>query len=133
MTPLKNLDLVCFYYHSSFGILLKVGDFLYCHGRGKTNCCFHNEVCNSSMTEANEMMLNKSMTFLKDTKSYLSNLVDNLGYDTCHPITGYDASPCEKDCRTLEKSDFAKNCTENDGLFKCCIRWLIWYFYFYIF
>ena len=33
------------------------------------------------MTEANEMMLNKSMNFLKDTKNYLSNLVDNLGYD----------------------------------------------------
>ena len=75
------------------------------------------------MTEANERMLNNSIKFLKDKRKYLSNLVDNGGYDTCHPITGYDASVCEEDCNKLEKSEFAKNCSANDdGLFKCCIR-----------
>ena len=68
------------------------------------------------MTEANEQMLNNSISFLSDKKTYIKNLVDKLGYDTCHPIEGYDASVCEEDCKRLEKESFAKNCTANDGL-----------------
>ena len=104
-------------------VIFQTGDLLYCHVRGKTQCCFQNEECGKSMTEANDQMINKSITFLGDKKKYLTNLVDKLGYDACYPIKGYDASVCEKDCKRREKSPFAKNCTANDGMFKCCIRY----------
>ena len=57
---------------------------------------------------------------------YLFSFIDFLkyrsGYKSCHVIEGYNASACASDCKTFEKSEFAKNCTNTDGLFKCCIR-----------
>ena len=53
-------------------------------------------------------MLNRSLAFLTNTKKFLKNTV-KLGYDTCHRTHGYDASPCYKDCKELQKQDFAKN------------------------
>ena len=66
-------------------------------------------------------MFNRSLTFLTNTKKFLKNTV-KLGYDTCHRTHGYDASPCYKDCKELQKQDFAKKCNQGGGLFKCCIR-----------
>ena len=63
----------------------------------------------------------RSLKFLANEDT-VKDYVDNLGYDTCHKTKGYDASPCQKDCRRLEKSDFAKKCSNDGGFFKCCIR-----------
>ena len=67
-------------------------------------------------------MFNKALTFLKNPDKFLQTRIDNLGYDTCHRTKEYDAFECYKDCQNLEKSDFAKTCEKNGGLFKCCIR-----------
>ena len=55
------------------------------------------------MTEANEMMFNKSKNFLQTRKKYLSKLVNTLNYDTCHAIEEYDAAKCAEDCENLGK------------------------------
>ena len=68
-------------------------------------------------------MLSKAEAFLLDPLAYVNATVDDFGYDTCHKIEGLDASECAKDCEELEKSDFAKKCAEEEGLFKCCIRY----------
>ena len=64
----------------------------------------------------------EALTYLANTKHYLNYLVDNLGYDPCHNIKEYDARKCEKDCKKLENSVFAKDCEKKGGQFKCCIR-----------
>ena len=66
-------------------------------------------------------MLNRSVNFLTNTEKFLANWVD-LGHDTCHKTEGYDVTPCYKDCKEREKSEFAEKCREEGGLFKCCIR-----------
>ena len=66
-------------------------------------------------------MFYKSFDFLTQTKKILQNMIE-FGYDTCHRTKEYDADECYKDCQNLEKSDFAKICEKNGGLFKCCIR-----------
>ena len=66
-------------------------------------------------------MFYKSSNFLKQTKKFLQKRIE-FGYDTCHRTKEYDAEECYKDCQNLEKSDFAKICEKNGGLFKCCIR-----------
>ena len=66
-------------------------------------------------------MTNRSYNFLTKNKEFLDNWIQ-LGHDTCHKIQGYDAEKCHKDCKKLEKSDFAKECKKDGGLFKCCIR-----------
>ena len=66
-------------------------------------------------------MLLLSSYFLKHPKIYLQKKIE-FGYDTCHRTKEYDAEECYKDCQNLEKSDFAKICEKNGGLFKCCIR-----------
>ena len=67
-------------------------------------------------------MLNKSLTFLRSPQNFLQTRIDKLGYDTCHRTKGYDAEECYNDCQKLKKSDFAKQCKKDGGLFKCCIR-----------
>ena len=47
---------------------------------------------------------------------------ESEGYKSCHSIDSLDATKCAEDCKEFEKQEFAKNCTENGGLFKCCIR-----------
>ena len=66
-------------------------------------------------------MLIKAQNFLENTKAFLASWVYK-GYDTCHRTYEYDAEPCHKDCKKLEKGDFAKECEKDNGLFKCCIR-----------
>ena len=113
----------------------------YCKNRGKTECCFENEMCETDWFTINDKvriesisqnpnlhihinlfkMTNRSYHFLTNNKEFLDNWV-KLGHDTCHKIQGYDAEKCHKDCKKLEKSDFAKECKKDGGLFKCCIR-----------
>ena len=97
------------------------GSLLYCKGRGVITCCFKDQICNtwssiqsSIYTNAREYLTNKS--------DVLSSLVKSLGYETCHHLESLDATVCANDCKKLEKSDFASNCTSKGGLFKCCIR-----------
>ena len=65
---------------------------------------------------------NRPVAFLKNPQNYLKLMSSELGYDDCHKIEGIDASVCAKDCEKLAESEFAKNCTKSNGLFKCCIR-----------
>ena len=68
-------------------------------------------------------MYDMALDYKANHKKFIKNLVNNLGYDKCHQIKAYDASKCEKDCRKLEKSEFAKDCKKkHSGVFKCCIR-----------
>ena len=67
-------------------------------------------------------MFNKSLQFLVKPRRFLKNMVKHLGYDTCRRTKKYEAKKCYRDCKKLEKSLFAKNCTANGGLYKCCIR-----------
>jgi hypothetical protein len=102
---------------------LKTGDLVYCNDRGRSSCCFHNEACSKNYSAAvHDKMTNQSIKFLKNPKKFLGDMVKHLKYDTCHAIEEYDASQCEEDCIKLGKGEFAKNCTENAGLYKCCIR-----------
>ena len=48
------------------------------------------------------MMFDKSVGFLKKPKQYLKNLVNNIGYDTCHRTKEYDAKRCYKDCQVKD-------------------------------
>lgn len=64
----------------------------------------------------------KAKEYLEDRKKVLDGLVKTVGYKNCFHIESLDASKCADDCKNQEKSEFAKNCTENGGLFKCCIR-----------
>ena len=102
---------------------LKVGDLLYCRNRGTTTCCYQNEACDRNYYSVHDEMTNKSVEFLQNPNGFLKSMVKDLKYDTCHKIDGYDASACATDCEKLKTSEFAKNCTENVGLFKCCIRY----------
>ena len=67
-------------------------------------------------------MLIHSSNFLKNTEEYFKNQTEIIGYDTCHRIKNYNARKCDRDCKQLKKSDFAKECENKNGLFKCCIR-----------
>ena len=72
--------------------------------------------------QLNDVMFGKAEKYLRDPKTFLSGLVTNMGYDTCHKTVEYDAKVCETDCKQLEKSQFAEDCRKKNGLFKCCIR-----------
>ena len=67
-------------------------------------------------------MFDRSLYFLNNTEKFLQNWV-KLGQDTCHRTHGYDAEKCHRDCKKRETSDFAKQCREDGGLYKCCIRY----------
>ena len=67
-------------------------------------------------------MFENAQYYLASPSQFLKGMVKNLKYDTCHAIDEYDASKCDEDCTELGKSEFAKNCTDNAGLYKCCIR-----------
>ena len=101
----------------------KTGDLLYCKDRGTTSCCFHNESCAHTYdVVVHDRMTNNSINFLKNPRAYLADMVTTMEYDTCHAIKEYDASECAEDCRKLERSNFANDCREKGGFFKCCIR-----------
>ena len=66
-------------------------------------------------------MVQRSKHFLTNTREFLDNWV-RLGHDSCHKTDGYDAEECHQDCKIKGKSDFAKQCKTDGGLYKCCIR-----------
>ena len=74
------------------------------------------------MTQSNDIMYDKALKYKSNPKKHLKSLIKDVGYDTCHQIKGYDASKCNKDCKKLKKSKFAKDCKKKSGVFKCCIR-----------
>jgi len=113
----KKLSNIC-----DFLDIEQPGDFLYCKQRGQTYCCFHNESCSEEYKVVHDKMTKGAISFLKNTTGFLEGMVTKKNYDTCHAIIGYDASVCAKDCTELEKSTFAKNCSDSGGMFKCCIR-----------
>ena len=106
---------------------------LYCYNKGRTSCCFINEKCKESWDAINDEMTNKAVAFMTKPQSFLTNLVENAGYDTCHRIKEYDAEQCHQDCQKLEKSNFAETCRKRGGLYKCCIRYIVYqYIYLHI-
>jgi len=101
----------------------KVGILLYCKIRGTTSCCFYNESCSDDYFNSVQGDMEKqSEAFLKAPDHYIKKMVDDMKYDNCYRIRGTDASKCAADCEESSKSDFAKKCAKNQGLFKCCIR-----------
>ena len=82
---------------------------------------FRNETC-ATWSNMKMSSYEKAKKYLKNRKNVLGNLVKSQGYKTCHHIDSLDASKCAEDCKAMEKGKFAKNCKENGGLFKCCIR-----------
>ena len=72
------------------------------YSSGQTTCCFINEKCGGSWENINDMMFDKSVGFLKKPKQYLKNLVNNIGYDTCHRTKEYDAKRCYNDCQVKD-------------------------------
>ena len=70
----------------------------------------------------NDEMTQKAVDFLQKPEVFLSNLVRNAGYDSCHRTQEYDADQCHQDCQERENSNFAKKCRDDGGLYKCCIR-----------
>ena len=101
---------------------LQVGKLLYCYDRGRTSCCFEEEKCGGNWAKINYKMTQEAVSFMKRPKAALDHFVNNLGYDSCHKTEDYDAEPCHQDCLVQEKSQFAKECRERGGLYKCCIR-----------
>ena len=61
---------------------------------------------------------------MKNPQKFLKDMRVEMGYDTCRQTKEYDAKKCQRNCKKLAKSKFAKDCEKNDGLFKCCIRFL---------
>ena len=94
---------------------------IHCDQGGILTCCFSDEICEQNWYAINNQMLERSENFLNHTNEFLGNWV-LLGHDTCHRTHGYDAEQCHQDCKKLEKSEFAKKCKNDGGLFKCCIR-----------
>jgi len=97
------------------------GKILFCKNRGVVTCCFTNETCQSWQSIQKSIYRN-AKKYLLNKEKVLGSLVKNFGYKTCHALDSLDASKCAKDCENLKTKQFAKNCTESGGLFKCCIR-----------
>ena len=97
------------------------GKLMYCTSRGISNCCFSNHTC-ASGDQFQNAIYDKAKEYLQAKDVMLNHFVKSLGYKTCHLLDSLDASKCAKDCKKIEKSDFAKKCKSDGGFFKCCIR-----------
>ena len=97
------------------------GELLYCKKRGALTCCFANDSC-ASWSNIHNNIYTAAKEYLTNRSSVLNNLVQTMGYNTCHHLNSLDASKCAADCKDLEKGNFAKKCKSEGGLFKCCIR-----------
>ena len=111
--------------------IYKAGEMLYCYNEGRTSCCYINEKCSENWDEINDDMTKKAVGFMMNPQSFLTNLVQNAGYDTCHRIKGYDVEQCHQDCQKLEKSNFAESCRKDGGFYKCCIRYMVYQYIFH--
>merc|ERR1712142_943754 len=99
------------------------GMLLYCKNRGAIRCCYRDETC-ASWLDINKKGYNYDVAkeYLTNKEKVLGLFVHNQGYKSCHHIDSLNATACATDCKIFEKNEFGKNCTENGGLFKCCIR-----------
>jgi len=102
--------------------VLEPGKLLYCHDHGITNCCFNEHKCESTWDDINKKYEDVAIDYMKNKKEVLDKEKKELGYKTCHPIKGHDASKCAEDCKEHKDSPLAKECEKRNGLFKCCIR-----------
>ena len=97
------------------------GDLVYCNQRQTIRCCFVNEKC-MEWTQFQNTAFGMAKRYLEDKRGFLKGEVRTVGYKSCHHIDSSDVSRCAKDCKKLNKTDFARDCRKNGGLFKCCIR-----------
>ena len=74
--------------HKSTLMILQVGELLYCRNRGVTSCCFVEEKCGRDFVAINDEMTQQAVDFMQKPQSFLSNLVENAGYDSCHRTKG---------------------------------------------
>ena len=86
-----------------------------------TESFFRNETC-ASWSKLQMYYYNKAKDYLTDRRKELDTMKSIQGYKTCYHIDSLDATKCAKDCKDMQNEKFAKNCTEDGGLFKCCIR-----------
>ena len=86
-----------------------------------TESLFRNETC-ASWSNVQKNYYYRAKNYLKDRRKELDTMKSIQGYKTCYHIESLDATKCAKDCKDMQNGKFAKNCTENGGLFKCCIR-----------
>ena len=101
-----------------------MGILLYCKEGGQTTCCVYAESCYDDYYKGVHGDLEKkSARFLKYPDYYINFMVEELSYDSCHRIDGLDATECARDCEKLAKTEFAQKCEQDNGLFKCCIRY----------
>ena len=80
-----------------------------------------NATCDN-WNDIQDKLYTKSKEYLTDRNQVLGRLMTSVGYKTCHHIDSLDSTICANDCNNFEQDEFAKNCTKNEGLFKCCIR-----------
>lgn len=99
----------------------KAGKMYYCRQGSSANCCYYNHSCLESWDDFNQGILRLPILFLTKTKESLKEIQDS-GYEKCHAIKGYDASECAKDCSKAANGEFAKQCAQKGGFFKCCVR-----------
>jgi len=109
-------------YACRFTKVHKVGDLLYCKNRGQTTCCFVNHECVGTWKDISMRLIDTAEEYLTDKEGYLKNLQSTLGYHTCHPIEGYDASKCAEDCEAYKDTPLSRECEKKKGTLKCCIR-----------
>ena len=106
----------------AFTHIEKTGKLAYCEDRDVITCCFYDERC-STWEEMHNHVYEDAKEYLTNTTAAIEKFVKVKGYSTCHHLgTSLDASVCADDCKELEKGEFAQKCTEDGGLFKCCIR-----------
>ena len=99
------------------------GRLFYCKTSPESmRCCFSDDKCNG-LTSFQSRLYTLPKAYLMDKAKVLDHFMDDLGYSSCYDLgDSLDATKCANDCRELEKSDFARNCKRENGLFKCCIR-----------
>ena len=97
------------------------GDLLYFKIKDEVTCCFDNHKCDTWF-HLQQQIYKNAKTYLKNKNKVLNQLVEFVGYKTCHHLNSLDSQKCAEDCKSLQTRKFAKNCTSNGGLFKCCIR-----------
>jgi len=102
--------------------VLEPGKILYCNNRGKTRCCLDQHKCESTWEDIDKKYENVAIGYMKNKTEVLKRERKEMGYNTCHPIKGNDATKCAEDCEKLKDSPLAKECKKQHGLFKCCVR-----------
>ena len=61
---------------------------IYCRNRGQTSCCFVDEKCGRDYVAINDEMTQQAVDFMLKPQSFVSNLVEKGGYQSCHRTKG---------------------------------------------